>query len=247
MSETEIYCENCDCVMAPDWTTPYCPMCGGKVAPIEKEKLKPRKPKQPSNKTGYRGWGRVRKKIDAEEGRLLEQARSDAFDTLRQTPAAGIFFSDALTFGLRSLFWAMHRLPTLDKMAMRGEISRRSAIYLWFVAYMTMFLMAFASGRELFLSQWDFMSLAGSRFPPAGLGAFAVSFVTGRHILFWAREVIMDAVERDRDEAVRLKAGDFAPSLFLLWFLGAAYLQHHLNEILRARNLASFKSSKRPG
>jgi hypothetical protein len=221
-------------------------MCGGKVAPIEKEMLKPRKPKPPSNKPGYRGWGRVRKKFDAEEERVLEQARSDAFDTLRQTPAAGVFIADVLTLGLRSLFWAMHRLPVLDKMAMRGETYRKSAIYLWFVANMAVFLLVFASGRELFLSQWDFMTLAGSRFLPAALGALAVSFVTGKHILFWAREVIMDAVERDRDEAIRAKASAFAPSLFLLWFLGTTYLQFHLNEILRARSLASFKNSKRP-
>jgi hypothetical protein len=221
-------------------------MCGGKVAPIEKETARPRKPKSSTGKPKYRRWDRLGRRTDAKEDGQLEQIRSDAFDTLKQESVARLFFANILTFELRSVFWMMHRQPALDAMAMRGEKSRKSAIYIWFMAYVVAFLLALASGRELFMSKMDFIALAASRMPQAATAALVVAFVTGRHSLFWAREVIADAIENDRDETVRTKADTFAPSPFLLWFFGTTYLQIYINEITRARSLASFKNSKRP-
>jgi hypothetical protein len=69
-------------------------------------------------------------------------------------------------------------------------------------------------------------------------------FLIGKHILFWAREVLTDAIQIEDADTIHTKADSFAPSPFLLWFIGVPYLQFHLNEIVRARNLANFKSSK---
>jgi hypothetical protein len=237
----ELYCEHCDCVMAPDWKLSYCPLCGGKVGPVGN---KPKSPKPPSEKLKYRRWDRAKRKTSVQEEKQAEQIRSEAFDTLRQSAVPALFIINILTLGLRSIFWITRRLDSIKNMTIHGESPGKPAVYMWLCSYLAAFLLVFASYRELLMSEWDFSLLTKSIFLRAGIFFYAVSFVAGRHILLWAREVITDAIESDKTDLIRTKADAFAPSPLSLWFIGVPYLQLHLNEIARARNLASFKYSK---
>jgi hypothetical protein len=246
MDENEIYCENCDRVIAPDWTLSYCPMCGGNIGPATGDRHKKTrntsgKPNKPKQKKPEKL--RVRTKLN-DESRPAALIRSEAFDTLRQTSPAGIFIANILTFGLRSFFWMIRRMPSLKDMAREDEHPRKSALYLCSATYAAVIILVIAACRELYLLDWDISVLSQSLFPRAALGAALVSFVAGKHMLFWAREVIADAVGKESADTISAKAESFAPSPFMLWFRGVPYLQLYLNDVVRARNLAYFKSSK---
>jgi hypothetical protein len=266
MSEPEqLYCENCDSVMAPDWSLPYCPMCGGKVG--SKKFDKPEKAESDVSAD----------RADTDEGdengeQNEERLRSEAFDELRQASPARIFIADLLTLGLRSTFWLSRRMVSLEGMARHGERHGRKALYACFAIYIAIIALIALACRELYTAGWNFSLLeklvfsriatgfpgaashphAEVEFPRVAVGLLGVAagllvilFLMNRHILFWAREVIMDAIQRENADTIHTKAESFAPSPFLLWFIGVPYLQSHLNEIVRARNLANFKSSKR--
>jgi hypothetical protein len=220
-------------------------MCGGKVTSVEKEK--PKRAKPVALKARYKRWEKIKKKSKNAEDNFDEQLRSDAFDTLKQASVASIFIVDILTFGLRSAFWMSGRIKPLENMARNGESAGKSALYAWFMGHAAAFVLTFATARELFLSGWDLSIIAQSAFPRAAAAvcSFVVSFVAAKHLQFWTREVIRDAIEHEKPDTLRTKAGEFATSPFMIWFFGIPYLQFHLNEIVRARNLAYFKYSKK--
>jgi hypothetical protein len=87
--------------------------------------------------------------------------------------------------------------------------------------------------------------MLSSNLPVYALCAFAVSFIVNRHILYWSREVIIDELLSNKLDAIRSKAVTFAPSALLIWFLGAAYLQMHINRMIKKKGLASRKPSDR--
>jgi hypothetical protein len=239
MSDAELYCENCDSVMAPGWSLPYCPMCGGKIGPKNFDKPEKNEMDAPAESANPDG--------DKEEGNNADRFRAEAFDDLRQASPAGIFIADLLTFGLRSTFRLSRWMGSLECMARQDERHGRMVLYACFIVYIAIIaLMAFAC-REIYSASagWDFSLLGKLIFPRVAAGLFIILFLMNRHILFWAREVIADAIQRENSDTINTKAESFAPSPFLLWFIGVPYLQSHLNEIVRARNLANFKASKR--
>ena len=239
MSEPELYCESCDSVMAPDWSLPYCPMCGGKIGP--KNYDRPEKPdigaendKAASNGDGGNG------------GKNAERLRSEAFDDLRQASPASIFIADILTLGLRSAFWLSRRMGALEGMARQDRRYGRMILYACFFIYIAVIALAVLTCLELRSGGWNYSILLDKPvFPLGAAGLLVALFLMNRHVLFWAKEVITDAIQTENADTISTKAESFAPSPFLLWFLGIPYLQSHLNEIVRARNLANFKSSKR--
>jgi hypothetical protein len=222
-------------------------MCGGRLAVLAGDK--PKKDEPATGGVSHKRWDKQLDKSKPREGedgeKLTLKTRSEAFDTLKQASPLSIFVADILTLGLRSILWLWGRMPSLEDMARRDENPRKSALFLCFAAYTALLALITIACRELYLAGWDFSTIGRSIFPRAALGALIILFLASRHNLFWTREVIADAIQREDADTIHTKAEFFAPSPFLLWFIGVPYLQFHLNEILRARNLANFKSSKR--
>jgi succinate dehydrogenase hydrophobic anchor subunit len=227
-------------------------MCGGKVGPkpadsedesppgLDAEKRE--KPADMENPEAGSGYG---------EGANPEQRQSEAFDELRQASPLNIFITDALTLGLKSTLWMSRWMGSLERMARQDERHGRGALYVCFALYITsVALTAFVCRELYYMAGWDLghfsvlALLSESILPSAAAGFFLTFFLVNRHMLFWAKEVITDAIQMEDADTIHTKASAFSPSPFLLWFIGVPYLQFHLNEIVRARNLANFKSSK---
>jgi hypothetical protein len=252
---------------------PFCGGAVKPEAPDAKRQYQKEKPIP--NKKDRKRWERVRQRLHTvNEEKSAEQVRSEAFDNLRQASPGGLFMLNIITLGLRSIFWLTDRLSSLEDLARPEEYISRATLYIWLVGYIIAAAMAIVSWsvwpssadilselieysahetmreemtfNDLFLAEWGkILAMPQSIFPIAALCSFSVSFVAGKHVLFWARSVVADAIESDRADVIRTKAAEFAPSPFMLWFIGTPYLQVHLNKIARARNLASFKYSKR--
>lgn len=247
-----LYCESCDSEMAPDWSLGYCPICGGKVGPNPSDSEDAPLSAPGALKRGKQAdAAKPEASNDEGEGENPEQRRSEAFDELRQASPVGIFAADVLTLGLRSTLWMSRWMGSLERMARQDERHGRGALYLCFALYVASLALASLACRELYYAAgWGFglsdisASLLESILPRAAAGFFLVFFIMNRHTLFWAKEVITDAIQTEDADTIHTKAGSFASSPFLLWFIGVPYMQFHLNEIVRARNLADFKSSK---
>lgn len=250
MAEGELYCESCESAMAPDWSLGYCPMCGGKVGPKPADS-EDESPPRPDAEKRDKPADMAKPEAGEGEGVNPEQRRSEAFDELRQASPLSIFIADALTLGLKSTLWMSRWMGSLERMARQDERHGRGALYVCFALYITSVALTAFVCRELYnAAGWDlgfFGILASPRepiLPGAAAGFFLTFFLVNRHMLFWAKEVITDAIQMEDADTIRTKTSAFAPSPFLLWFIGVPYLQFHLNEIVRARNLANFKSSK---
>jgi hypothetical protein len=234
-------------MMAPEWSLPYCPVCGGRVGPKTLDKPKSVAAVKKPDKSRDAALIEYDGENDAVN---FEQIRSEAFDELKQASPVSIFTADILTLGLRSTFWMSRRMSSLEGMARRDERHGRRALYLCFVLYTAIIALIALACRELYEAGWNFGfsdlwgRLEESVIPRAAASLFFLLFITKRHILFWAREVIADAIQMENADTIHTKIESFAPSPFPLWFIGVPYLQFHLNEIVRARNLANFKSSK---
>jgi hypothetical protein len=222
-------------------------MCGGQLAALAEDM--PKKDEPATGGATHKIWEKQLDKSkpheEEDEEKLTLKIRAEAFDTLKQASPFSIFVTDILTLGLRSVLWLLERMPSLEDMARCNEHPRRSALFLCFVSYAAFLMLVALTCRELYLAEWNFPLLARSIFPRVALITVIIPFLASRHSLFWAREVIADAIQGEDADTIHTKVESFAPSPFLLWFIGVPYLQFHLNEILRARNLANFKSSKR--
>ncbi|MDR1514482.1 MAG: hypothetical protein LBS45_02205 [Synergistaceae bacterium] len=256
MAEEGLYCESCESVMAPDWSLPYCPVCGGKVGHKILDKPESAAAADSASKKRDKPQdAKLNEDSGENDAKNSEQLRSEAFDELKQASPVSIFTADILTLGLRSTLWMLRWMGSLEGMARQDERHGRRALYLCFVLYTAVMALIALTCRELYGAGWnnfwslDFWGLGGmfgdSIFPRAAACLFPLFFLMNRHILFWAREVIADAIQMENADTINTKTESFAPSPFLLWFIGVPYLQFHLNEIVRARNLANFKSSKR--
>jgi len=81
----------------------------------------------------------------------------------------------------------------------------------------------------------------------AAAAMFTMSFVINRHILFWAREVIIDELRTNELDVIRSRALTFAPSPMLIWFVGVPYIQYHINRMIKKKGLSTYKSSRSVG
>jgi hypothetical protein len=113
----------------------------------------------------------------------------------------------------------------------------------WLAFYCASAVLAAAAAYGAAEAEFGVERALSSRLFIYALCAFAVSFTVNRHILYWSREVIIDELLSSKLDFIRSRAVMFAPSAIFIWFFGAAYLQAHINKMIKRRGLASYKPS----
>jgi hypothetical protein len=147
------------------------------------------------------------------------------------------------TVGLRSAFWLKNRINSLLLMAKPEEKKIKLPLSVWLVSYCASAVLVVAGAYGAAAAGFGVDYMLSSKPLIYALCAFAVSFIVNRHILYWSREVIMDELLSNKLDFIRSRAVTFAPSAILVWFFGAAYLQTHINRMIKKKGLASYKPS----
>jgi hypothetical protein len=155
-----------------------------------------------------------------------------------------LFITNAATVGLRSAFWLKNRINSLLLMAKPEEKKIKLPLSAWLAFYCASAALAAASSYGAAAAESSVDYILSSKLFMYALCAFAVSFAANRHILYWSREVIIDELLSNKLDFIRSKAITFAPSAILIWFFGAAYLQTHINRMIKKKGLASYKPSR---
>lgn len=228
--------------MAPNWSALYCPICGGSV----KTTIRPRssaasavrrkaKPAGEDTATMRRSrFSRVKRK---------ERRRSEAAEERKPSilgphfpPMSPTWFlvQNVATIGMRGTLWLYRHIVPLRTMSAPEERLPQRTVYLWLTPYLCALLCAALIVWGFFVSTGDEGTFVTS-YPVAAIGCMLVSVLVNRYILLWSRRVIVDYASSNVPETIRFRAREFAPSSVLLWFLGAIYLQAHINRLARKK------------
>jgi hypothetical protein len=154
-----------------------------------------------------------------------------------------LFVTNVATLGLRSTFWLRNRINSLLLMAKPEEKKIKLPLSAWLASYCAGAVLAAAGVYGAAAAEFRMDYVLSSKPLIYALCAFAVSFTVNRHILYWSREVIIDELLSNKLDFIRSRAITFAPSAILIWFFGAAYLQTHINKMIKKKGLASYKPS----
>jgi branched-subunit amino acid ABC-type transport system permease component len=155
-----------------------------------------------------------------------------------------LFVVNAATLGLRSVFWLKNRINSLLLMAKPEEKKIKLPLSAWLASYCAGVALAAAGAYGAATAEFSVDYMLSSKPFIYALCAFAVSFTVNRHILYWSREVIIDELLSNKLDFIRSKAVTFAPSAIFIWFFGAAYLQTHINKMIKKKGLASYRPSR---
>jgi branched-subunit amino acid ABC-type transport system permease component len=128
-------------------------------------------------------------------------------------------------------------------MAKTDEKKIKLPLLAWLVSYCAGMALAAAGAYGAAAAGFGADYILSSKPLRYALCAFAVSFVVNRHILYWSREVIIDELLSSKLDFIRSRAVAFAPSAIFIWFFGAAYLQAHINRMIKKKGLAGYKPS----
>jgi branched-subunit amino acid ABC-type transport system permease component len=154
-----------------------------------------------------------------------------------------LFVMSVATVGLRSAFWLKNRINSLLMMAKPEEKKIKLPLSVWLAFYCAGVAFAAAGVYGAAEAEFSVDYMMSSKQLIYALCAFAVSFTVNRHILYWSREVIIDELLSNKLDFIRSRAITFAPSAIFIWFFGAAYLQTHINRMIKKKGLASYKPS----
>jgi hypothetical protein len=151
-----------------------------------------------------------------------------------------LFLLNVATVGLRSTFWLKNRINSLLLMAKPEEKKIKLPLSVWLASYCASIALAAAGACDAAAAGFDADYILSSNLLICALCAFVVSIAVNRHILYWSREVIIDELLSSKLDVIRSRATTFAPSAILIWFFGAAYLQKHINRMIKKKGLASY-------
>ena len=254
MADSRKFCGTCFLPAPPDWNQRYCSSCGGRL------KLKLVKKKNVSQgRSRAPGEDRPKKERKPRSAKLSRKSlKPDSYSIFaaREKSVLGprfhvlspgaLFILNMLSMGLRSTFWVMNRTRPLFMMACPEEKNIKLTLSLWitsFCAYFSLLaLIVFnISVRDAGIADY----LAESLTARAMAVMFAISFIINRHILYWAREVIIDELMTNELDFIRSRSLSFAPSPMLIWFAGVPYIQHHINRMIKRKGLNTYKSLRR--
>jgi hypothetical protein len=156
-----------------------------------------------------------------------------------------LFALNILTLGMRSIFWVNYHLPSLIAMARGDEMLQRGTLGVWFISHAASLAFLGSIGWEFFATAFDVSDLSINWLFRGALASIAVSFLVSRHVLLWMRNVIMDALDKSEHDVVRVRTAGFARSQLLLWFIGAPYIQFHINRMIRKKGLQGYGAARR--
>jgi hypothetical protein len=130
-------------------------------------------------------------------------------------------------------------------MAKTEEKNIMPAIYVWLFSYGAGILLLIPVFLILLSNSASPAEIASFRITQGAAAFLGLSFLTGRHILFWSREAIIDELLKSDLDAIRSRAVTFAPSTILMWYIGVPYIQMHINRMIKKKGLNSYSSSRR--
>ena len=252
MAEDKRYCVKNFHPIPPGWNKKYCPECGSRIKTriIQKPRASQVRPDIPPEERQSR--------FQAKSPRLSRKIRKPNEPGIF-TPMSGrtsvlgpkfpamspflLFLLNASTVGLRSAFWLKNRIKSLLLMAKPEEKKIKLPLSVWFVSYCASIALAAACAYDAAAAESRVDYILSSKLLIYALCAFAVSLTVNRHILYWSREVIMDELLSNKLDYIRSRAITFAPSAILIWFFGAAYLQAHINRMIKKKGLPIYKPS----
>jgi hypothetical protein len=159
------------------------------------------------------------------------------------SPALLLIFN-ALTLGLRSAFWVVNRMSSLQMMAKPEEKNINASIVIWITSFCAHLTLLALTAYNAATQRLGFEYLAESRVIRVCAAAYVLSFIVNRFILFWSREVIIDELRTNELDVIRSRALTFAPSPMLIWFIGVPYIQAHINRMIKKKGLNAYKPSK---
>ena len=243
MAEFKRYCVENFHPIPPGWNKNYCPTCGSRI----KTRIIQKKPRA----------SQAHPAVSPEERKSRFQTKSPRLS--RKTAGTGktsilgpkfpamspllLFLLNVATAGLRSAFWLKNRIKSLLLMAKPEEKKIKLPLSIWLVSYCASVALASAGAYDAAAAGFNAERVLSSNLLMLALCTFAVSLSVNRHILYWSREVIIDELLSNKLDVVRSRAITFAPSAIFIWFFGAAYLQMHINRMIRKKGLANYKPS----
>jgi hypothetical protein len=252
MADSKKYCSECFLSVPPDWNQKYCPSCGGriKLKLVNRRKAsqararmpeaaEPKKERKPRRIT-------LSRKLTKQNSYSLFEAREKSVlgPRFRVMSPTFLFIVNLLTLGLRSAFWVVNRMSSLQMMAKLEEKNIKSRIALWIVSFSASITLVAIAGFNAATFGLGPDYFAESRIAHAAAASFALSFLLNRHILYWSREVIIDELRQNELDVIRSRAVTFAPSPMCIWFLGVPYIQAHINRMIKKKGLNAYKPSK---
>jgi hypothetical protein len=254
MADSKKYCSECFLSVPPDWNQRYCPSCGGriKLKLVNRRKASQGRSRMPETAEPKKKKERKPRRIIFSR-KLTKQSSYSPFEA-REKSVLGprfrvmsptfLFILNLLTLGLRSAFWVVDRMSSLQMMAKLEEKNIKSSVTLWIVSFSASITLAAIAGFNASTRGLGPDYLAESRMVHAAVVSFALSFLLNRHILYWSREVIIDELRQNELDAIRSRAVTFAPSPMSIWFLGVPYIQAHINRMIKKKGLNAYKPSR---
>ena len=255
MADSKKFCGKCYLPAPPYWTERHCPRCGGR---LKLKFVKKRNVSQGRSKIPQEDKPRKeRKPRSIKLSRKLTTANSFSIFAAREKSVLGprfhvmspnaLFILNILSLGLRSTFWIVNRTRPLFMMACPEEKDIKGTLSMWIASFGIYFALIVAVIFDIWRNDADISAyLAESGMARVTAAAFALSFIINRHILYWAREVIIDELQTNELDFIRSRALIFAPSSMLIWFVGVPYLQFHINRMIKKKGLNTYKSSRKP-
>ncbi|MDR3279941.1 MAG: hypothetical protein LBT23_05470 [Synergistaceae bacterium] len=251
MADYKRYCGECFLPVPPSWNQRYCPACGGKIK-LRIVKKKPQTQGRPKNTTPEEPERRPRKlratrKLTKQDTFSMFAAREKSVLGPRffsMSPAA-LFILNVVSFGIRSALWIMSHMSSLIMMARPEEKNIKHSLRVWALSFCASFTLFALTAFDFILSGFAPLGSSGVIMLKSAGGAFLFSFLVSRHILFWCREVIVDELLKSDLDVIKSRAETFASSAILTWFVGAPYIQLHINRMIEKKGLSSYSSSGR--
>lgn len=219
------YCPDCRADMPPDWGMSWCKHCGATLEILDEADGVP----MWDGTEDLSAW--TKKPFDPSK-RLVPESRDFAFDrrggevVLSSAPPAALLLLGIATLGVSTVVWIVRRIAMLNGAVSHAERLRIGPFQTWMLmqtaAYISL-AAGIASARTGALAS---IGGAATLFGLAGL-YFAISFVMSRYYLFWIRDAVDEALGGDA-----VGGRGYLP----LWYLGAAYLQMHIDRATAKRS-----------
>ena len=254
MADSRKFCGVCFLPAPPDWNQRYCPSCGGrlKLKLVKKRNVSQGRSRAPNE---YRP-SKERKPRPIKLSRKLVKPDSYSIFAAREKSVLGprfhvmspsaLLILNMLSLGLRSTFWVMNRTRSLFMMARPEEKNIKTTLSLWITSFCAYFILLMLTAFNISVNDAEITAYLAESLPVRVTAAmFVISFITNRHILYWAREIIIDELQTNELDFISSRALSFAPSPMLIWFAGVPYIQYHINRMIKKKGLNTYKPSRK--
>ena len=250
MADSRRYCSRGCLPPPPDWNKRYCPSCSGRLRLRLTKKRNasggssrlPEEDRPPNKEREPRSVKLSRRLVKPGAYSREKSVLGPRFHVM--SPVA-ILILNILSLGLRSTIWISNRTRPLFMMARPEEKNINAILLLWTMSFYSYLILLIFIVFNIWVNDIGITAYLAESIPArAAAVMFALSFMINRHILYWAREVIIDVLRKNELDVIRSRALSFAPSPMMIWFAGVPYIQYHINRMIKKKGLNTYKPSK---